>query len=455
MTIIFNGTTGLTGPNNSDGVINGVTVGKGGGNVSTNSILGYQALNSNTSGGNNTAAGYQAGLSNTTGTNNTNIGTYAGYSATTASDNTFVGYAAGPNVGTGTGGSNTGVGKDTSRAITTGLYNSALGKESLFSNTTGSYNIAIGYQAGYLGTTRGDCTFVGALSGFNTTGVSNVFVGYGAGYNATSGTYNTFVGIGAGENMTTGSKNTILGKYNGNQGSLDIRTANNNIVISDGDGNPRIYNNGQTTTFSAGAGGSVQTIADTAGITGGTTGKVGWTVASYSGQYIMGDVISSAAYGILGSDSGTSGWRIWTYSGGYAYRYQFNGNGAAYNTTGTWGTISDARIKQDVVNANSSWSDIKALEFKKYKLKRDVAFELSEENTKGYKAPTLFGLVAQEVQQTSPGLVEETDSDEVEDGKLLAIKTTVLLMKATKALQEAMERIEVLEEKVIELQSAK
>jgi hypothetical protein len=249
MTIIFNGTTGLTGPNNNDGVINGVTVGKGGGNVSTNSILGDGALNSNINGSNNTALGYQAGLSNTTGTNNTNIGTYAGYSATTASDNTFVGYAAGPNVGTGTGGSNTGVGKDTSRAITTGLYNSALGKESLFSNTTGSYNIAIGYQAGYLGTTRGDCTFVGALSGFNTTGVSNVFVGYGAGYNATSGTYNTFVGIGAGENMTTGSKNTILGKYNGNQGSLDIRTASNNIVLSDGDGNPRWYYLNSTNTW--------------------------------------------------------------------------------------------------------------------------------------------------------------------------------------------------------------
>ena len=41
--------------------------------------------------------------------------------------------------------------------------------------------------------------------------------------------------------MTTGSKNTILGAYNGNAGGLDIRTASNNIVLSDGDGNPRLY----------------------------------------------------------------------------------------------------------------------------------------------------------------------------------------------------------------------
>jgi len=39
--------------------------------------------------------------------------------------------------------------------------------------------------------------------------------------------------------MTTGGKNTVIGNFSGNQGGLDIRTANNHIVLSDGDGNPR------------------------------------------------------------------------------------------------------------------------------------------------------------------------------------------------------------------------
>ena len=56
------------------------------------------------------------------------------------------------------------------------------------------------------------------------------------------------------------------------------------------------------------------------------------------------------------------------------------------------------------------------------------------------------------MQQSSPGLVEETVSVEVEDGKLLAIKTSVLLMKAAKALQEAMERIESLESRITALE---
>jgi hypothetical protein len=52
---------------------------------------------------------------------------------------------------------------------------------------------------------------------------------------------NTFVGsnsafYSSGQNITTGAKNSILGNFNGNQGGLDIRTANSYMVMSDGDG---------------------------------------------------------------------------------------------------------------------------------------------------------------------------------------------------------------------------
>jgi hypothetical protein len=93
----------------------------------------------------------------------------------------------------------------------------------LRSNTTASNNTAVGYQAGYS----------------NTTGYSNTLIGFPAGYSLTTGYLNTFVGKDAGYYITTGAKNSILGAYNGNQGGLDIRTASNYIVLSDGDGNPR------------------------------------------------------------------------------------------------------------------------------------------------------------------------------------------------------------------------
>jgi len=41
--------------------------------------------------------------------------------------------------------------------------------------------------------------------------------------------------------MTTGNYNVILGSYTGNAGGLDIRTSSSNIVLSDGQGNPRYW----------------------------------------------------------------------------------------------------------------------------------------------------------------------------------------------------------------------
>jgi hypothetical protein len=153
------------------------------------------------------------------------------------------------------------------------------------------------------------------------------------------------------------------------------------------------------------------------------------------------DTISSVAYGVIGGDSALGGINFRTYSGGYAYRFFFYSNGTAYNSTGTWGNSSDIRLKQDIVDANSQWNDIKSLKFKKYRLKKDVQNEL--ESTDGFTAPTHFGLIAQDVELTSPGLVEEVDGEDGNKTKML--KTSVMLMKSVKALQEAMAKIETLE----------
>jgi hypothetical protein len=68
---------------------------------------------------------------------------------------------------------------------------------------------------------------------------NGVRVGNGGG----SGVGNAVLGVGAGSALTTGTKNTILGSFSGNQSGFDIRTANNWVVISDGDGTPvQVYN---------------------------------------------------------------------------------------------------------------------------------------------------------------------------------------------------------------------
>jgi hypothetical protein len=119
--------------------------------------------------------------------------------------------------------------------------------------STASNNTAVGRVAGNSTTSGSDNTFMGMQSGYsNVTGSSNVYVGVSAGYSAT-GSSNTLIGQGSGELISSGTKNTILGRYNGNQGSLDIRTLSNRVVLSDGDGNPRLYadNNGAWQSTSA------------------------------------------------------------------------------------------------------------------------------------------------------------------------------------------------------------
>jgi hypothetical protein len=213
----FNGTT-LTLAN--DASISGLTVGKGGASVNSTTV-GYQAGNTGTS-NYATMVGYQAGYSNTD----------------TAQGNAFIGWKSG--YANTSGNSNVALGTNSFVANTTGSFNISLGQQSLFSNTTASNNTAVGYQAGYSNTTGVYNVYFGQAAGYSaTTGTSySCFIGAQAGQN-TTGTQNHFFGQGAGQYVTSGAKNVILGGYGGNSGGLDIRTASNYIVLSDGDGNPR------------------------------------------------------------------------------------------------------------------------------------------------------------------------------------------------------------------------
>jgi hypothetical protein len=119
-------------------------------------------------------------------------------------------------------------------------------------------------------------------------------------------------------------------------------------------------------------------------------------------------------------------------------------NGNVLNTNNSYGSLSDVKLKENIIDAASQWSDIKALQVRNY-------------NFKEGQTHTQIGLVAQEVELVSPGLVSESP-DRDEDGNDLGTVTksvnySVLYMKAVKALQEAMERIEQLEAEMAEVKA--
>jgi hypothetical protein len=120
-------------------------------------------------------------------------------------------------------------------------------------------------------------------------------------------------------------------------------------------------------------------------------------------------------------------------------------DGDIQNHDNSYGSLSDEKLKQDITDAGSQWDDIKNLRVRNFKFKSDV-------EAYGDDAKTLIGLVAQEAELVTPHLVKDNPDLDEEHNDLgtvtKSIKYSVLYMKAIKALQEAMTRIEDLESRI-------
>ena len=157
-----------------------------------------------------------------------------------------------------------------------------------------------------------------------------------------------------------------------------------------------------------------------------------------------------------------------------AYIYS---DGDMYNHDGTFAQLSDTRIKDNITDANAQWDDIKAMRFVNYQRKDDIRQYGAD------KAKVQLGLIGQELEAVSPNLIRNVDphkgdiigssefgtlyedGDDIPEGKEIGdvkeikdkvkgVAYSILYMKAVKALQEAMTRIETLEAKVTALESA-
>lgn len=179
---------------NSDALVYGLTVGRGGGAVASNTAVGASALAANTASGTaNTAVGGSALATNTAGDQLTAVG-FNALTAATGTANTAVGAGCGQNITSGV--SNTGVG--------------AFALSGLSAATTGSNNVAIGYTA-LSSNTASDNTAVGATAlGANTTGTGHVAVGYNALSSTSTSANCTAVGHSA-LAVATGASNTAVG----------------------------------------------------------------------------------------------------------------------------------------------------------------------------------------------------------------------------------------------------
>jgi hypothetical protein len=290
--------------------------------------------------------------------------------------------------------------------------------QALNANTTASNNVAVGFQAGYSGTTGNTNTLIGKSAGYsNTVGNGNVIIGHEAGYFCT-GSSNTFVGGGisgvvggAGVLMTTGSKNTIIGNYSGNQGGLDIRTSSNNIVLSDGDGNPRfaIDNNGSAALGRVPNFDSARTALQIVG------GAIAYQVASNGNStiyannfyYQAGDraVATGYAQGMVMNPDSTGRILMLTTSSITTAGSGFSFTEGPYVARGgtSWTSSSDERLKNitgEIANGLEKVCSLRAAEFT-WK---------SDESAK-----PCVGLIAQDVQSVLPEVITANKKYNSED----------------------------------------
>ena len=166
--ILLIGTTAASGTSklqvSTDALINGLTIGLGGGSVSTNMAFGNAALTATNTGFQNTAIGYVSQGVSTSGNNNTSVGYAALQNTVSGSANTVVG----------------------SRALVacTGGGNNAFGFQSLIAVTSGGFNCAYGYLSGNAITTGSSNVIIGGYTGsaapISATGSNYVVLSDGA-----------------------------------------------------------------------------------------------------------------------------------------------------------------------------------------------------------------------------------------------------------------------------------
>jgi len=184
-------------------------------------------------------------------------------------------------------------------------------------------------------------------------------------------------------------------------------------------------------------------------LVGTTTGSFSKIVKNLSGNYALQVINTSSTdpycleFNMSGVTGGTGTAFLVCYDN--SNRLIIYGDGDVQNVNNSYGSLSDIKLKQDIVDAASQWDDIKNLRVRKYRFKENPDDALQ------------IGLIAQELEEVSPGLVDESPDRDGEGNYLgtttKSIKYSVLYMKAIKALQEAMARIEQLEAKVAALET--
>ncbi|MGB8167966.1 MAG: tail fiber domain-containing protein, partial [Chthoniobacteraceae bacterium] len=285
--------------------------------------------------------------------------------------------------------SNTSYGTGALNSVTSGGSNSAFGYHSLYSTTSGGYNTGIG---------------AGALSA-NTTGIFNVATGTNALLYNTTGESNCAFGLNTLVSNTTSSYNSAFGTY-----ALTSNTGAGNVALgfgalgANGTGDYNVASGlsalGQNTTGTTNIGIGFQAGYNlTTGDNNIDIGNLG--VADESDTIRIGDQNTQTATFVAGIYGATA----------------TDGVAVYINADGQLGTnTSSRRFKRDIEDMADSSEAIHSL--------RPVSFRYNEQlDSKGVPH---YGLIAEEVAEVSPDLVQRNAKGEIYTVRYEAVNAMLL-----------------------------
>ena len=285
-----------------------------------------------------------------------------------------------------TGASNTAIGYQTLLLNSSGRYNSALGANALRENYTGTSNTAIGYSAlkrhgsnfntaigaNALRDNSGDYnTAMGANALYTSkTGLGNTVIGSHADYYNLQGNSNTIIGTQAGYGSTTHTKsgNVFIGYRAG-----FFETGSDKLYIANSSTNfPLIYGNFATARVGIG------------------TNSPGYKLEVDSGSAALPLMLrTTEGFGYMGA--GNAGYfHFYTDRPAFYFSKQVQ-------CTGGCVTYSDISLKMDIEPVTTALEKITRL--------NGVTWNWKEENLSRARQ---MGLIAQNVEEVAPELVEDT-----------------------------------------------
>ena len=123
-------------------------------------------------------------------------------------------------------------------------------------------------------------------------------------------------------------------------------------------------------------------------------------------------------------------------------------NGDFESATNSYGATSDVKLKQDIVDANSQWEDIKSVKVKNFRMKNLV-------EQSGNDAPVFLGVIAQDLEESGMnGLVdvkpdiETVEVEKIDDDGDIVYKTEEKLISEAIEAVEGVDAVEAVEEEL-------